>query len=323
MSEQQQQRQTANLWSGFESKAHLLRFIAVCGAFMGFLTICCVVLFYVFGISVASPSVRIGIEGSELSEGPRQILFTKSGLQIEMRSGETFATTLVPANKLWISTNIVVQPGSRIRLAASGSANLNQAATLDARRAPGEQNLNSLYHLFDPHGQRLDNRDVPERPANRMRRPIALMPSASLGTLVGIVAEQEDLLREVRPPASRLFAIQSAEEPSGGYLYRGAHEGTLFLAVNDLVVSDAPRAREYWLLRRRNDHELFSPAEIRQNIQGAYLAPNASQREVDDKIRWAESLWDTLVRLQYYNYFYEDNAGYYMVSISVTPPPGD
>ena len=318
-----EQRHTANLWSGFESKDHLVRFITVCAAFMILLTISCVVLFYFAGISVASPSVRIGIKGTELSEGLREILFTKSGLQIEMRSGEKLATTLVPANKLWVSTNMEVRPGSQIRLAASGSANLSQASAIDARRTPGEQNLNSLYHLFDPHGKRLDARDVPERPANRIRRPIALMPSASLGTLIGIVAQEKELNDEVPLPESRLFAIQPADDSSDGYLYTGEHKGTLFLAVNDLIVSDDSKAREYWLLRRRNDRELYSQAEMRQNIQAAYLPANASQREIDDRIRFSESLWDTLVRLQYYNYFYEDNAGYYMVSISVTPPSRD
>jgi hypothetical protein len=314
----EEQQRIANLWSGFDSNAHLLRFLAVCVAFIVTISICCFILFWGLGITVASPSIRIGIEGTQTTQDIRQITFARGGLQIQLRTGETFATALVPANKLWVNTNIEVAPGSTIRLAATGSVNLSQPATLDLNRDPGNYNLEGAYHLIDPYGLRIDNRVLRSRPADNLRDEIKLVRGVNLGVLVGAVAPSERALID-EPRARETFTIEASE----GQVYRGANRGTLFLAVNDLLWLDSPRAREVWMLSRRPDGSPFTPAETRENIRRAYLPVGAPERLIDERIRWAGDLWDTLSRMGYRNYFYDDNSGYYMVQISVTPPPRD
>jgi len=309
------ERRPSGFWTGFESNDHLKRFLIVFAGMAVLMTGCCWVLFSLLGITVSSPTVRIGLAGNEsVSEGIRRISFARSGLQIEMRSGEVFANALVPANKLWVDTNIIVQPGSRVRLTANGSADLSQTATLRINENPDAYNVNAYYFLVDPYGYRLDTPTPRYREADELRNAIKLTPTARIGTLVATVAGSAAILA-ANPRAGEIFTI---ETPEDGYVYTGARPGRLFLAVNDLVGSAAPRDREYWLLRRRSDTELYTPADARENIRRAYLFPTSTEAEVDERIRWAEHLWDSISRRRYFHYFYEDNAGFYMVSISVS-----
>jgi hypothetical protein len=311
-----EEQRSGNLWSGFDSKAHLARFLGACAFFLILLTLCSWFLFSMLGITVSSPSIRIGIADQNLSGSIRALKLSETGLEIETRDGARIATVLVPADNLWIDSGLDVRPGSKVTLYATGDVNLNRFTPSSIAENPYEAPPEGTYHLAGPSGERIDGHRL-ERAANILRGPIALAPSERLGTLIGAVGPGQEPPRD-QIAGARKFTIQSTQ--SGGQLHSGA-PGRLFLSVNDLLWIDTPDAREQWLLRRGERGQALSDDQARRNIRDAYLPATATPAQIAERQRWAAALWDRLGQMSFRDYFYHDNSGFYMVTIMITPPP--
>lgn len=118
---------------------------------------------------------------------------------------------------------------------------------------------------------------------------------------------------------SRAGDVVTLEEAEQGFIYRGNKPGFLFLTVNDLLVSRRPLDRDVWLLKRTIARNEASIAEQRANIRRAYLTATSTDSDVDKQIAKMELKWDAIVKQEYFEAFFEDNSGYFMVSVAVSP----
>jgi hypothetical protein len=310
-------------WSGFDSNEHLARFVAATLATL----LPVLLLIYAgvssLGIEFGGTKLQIGLNGTSVkNDSISEIAFVKGGLQLKTGRGSTFATTLIPANQVWVPTGVRVRPGDCIQLQASGSVDL---ATNQTRRINDDPSRfspdNQYYFLVDPHGNRLDSGlsgqpRVRRRVADDLRNQLKLAPNVELGTLVATVADNTIKVKlDAKPTDNLIFSIFDTE---AGYIYNGQTAGELLLSVNDLIPNRTEAARETWLLRRAADGTPVNDEHWHQNIQAAYSTTPA---EVPGRIALLERLWES-ASTQYQRFFYEDNSGYFMASVAITKATG-
>ena len=305
-----------NYWSGFESNQHLFRFMAATLAIL----LPFVVLIYVgvssLGFEVGGAKVQIGLKGTPtVNDSISRIEFGQGGLELKTEKGDTFASTLVPANRLWVPTGIQVHDGDCIQIQASGSVDLAMNQTLDIAKDPSRFSADTQYYfLVDPRGNRLDSglsgERVRRRAADDLRDGLKLARGVPLGALVATVADRSTKVRlDENPTDAKIFSILDSKD---GYSYRGA-AGDLLLSVNDLVPNRTQVGRETWLLKRNVNGRLVSDSDWYANIQTAY---SIAASEVPRKIVELEHRWDSAPE-QNQRYLFEDNSGYFMAAVAI------
>jgi hypothetical protein len=305
-----------SLWEGFESYAHMTRFLITVGLSFLLLTACCGILFGILGLNVKTSTVQVSIGGSDRISSPISSLsLQNNGLSITLASGERFANFLVPANKLWTDSRILVHPGETVKIISSGSANLSEQLSLNVSNDPASYNIRSFNFLVGPHGEPLNGRTTDPREADELRSPLKVRKDALLGMLLAAIVPDKRYLRE-DPRTGDVVTLEEAEQ---GFIYRGGKPGFLFLTVNDLLVSRRPLDRDVWLLKRTIAWNEASIAEQRANIRRAYLTATSTDSDVDKQIAKMELKWDAIVKQEYFEAFFEDNSGYFMVSVAVSP----
>jgi hypothetical protein len=296
---------------GFESWTHLARFVLMLTAICA-LIITMALIFRAFGILFTSQYFSIGIAGGDTNRaGIEKITFDGPGLRIRLEDGTILANALVPANQPWIQTDIWVEPGATVRLIASGSVNLSQPNTLVLNELPRRYG-NFPNYLVTPSGGNIGRAQGSYRSTDDWRNPIKLAPGARLGTLVATITPSRE------PPAlpRRPDVLFTLEEAAQGYRYSGREGGWLSLSVNDLIVDPSPEAEAVYLLLRGENGEPISPVEQRERFRRSYSA--ASDAEIDEWMAWATRRWREARDRRYYQYFFEDNSGYLLASVSVT-----
>ena len=305
-----------SMWGGFDSNAHLIRFLVTVAIFFMMLTLSCIILFGLLGLSVNTPSVQVSIAGSDKSAGQiKRLSVENNGFLIELESGEKFANFLVPANKLWTNSNIEIAPGDTVKIISSGSANLAEQLSLDISNDPAAYNLRSFNFLVDPLGKPLNGRTTDPREADELRAPLKIRRDAPLGMLLATISPTERTIRE-NPRAGEVVTLEEAQQ---GFEHRGPARGMLFLTVNDLLGSANPADREVWMLRRNRAQASATEAEQLENVRRAYLKESASDAEVQTQMQKMLRRWNAIVSNRYFEAFIEDNSGYFMVSVAVSP----
>jgi hypothetical protein len=304
-----------SFWEGFESYAHMTRFLITVGLFFILLTASCGILFGVLGLNVKTPTVQVSIAGNERSSGQISSLsLQNNGLSITLASGERFANLLVPANKIWMDSHILIHPGEFVKIISSGSANLSEQLSLNVSNDPASYDIRSFNFLVDPHGEPLNGRTTERRQADELRSPLKIRKDAPLGMLLAtIVPDKRDLRNN--PRAGDVVTLEEAEQ---GFVYKGNNSGFLFLTVNDLLISRRPQDRDIWLLKRTFAGDEANINEQRENVRRAYMTASSPDSDVDKQIAKMGSKWDAIVKQEYFEAFFEDNSGYFMVSIAVS-----
>lgn len=313
--------------AGFASVQHLQRFVLGVACVATIIAIAAIVTSYFANVKFSGGSVSVSIETKSLEGGKiKEIAVQKTGLRITMENGLTISDVIVPGNQLWVDTGIDVEPGQIVHIAASGSIDLDERTHIDLLNNPTSQGQQKFSHLVDPYGKWINGSFHPdnkqnENPASELRNLIKLKPDAALGMLVGTIVANESDLR-TNPRASRVFTIQEAGANAGdrGYTYQGDTAGRLFLAANDLVWDAGDAARDAFLYRLAKDGRRLSDSERMQRMIEAYrtIAPTAAG--VAKKTAELQARWEAMRAERFFEGFYEDNSGQYMVSVAVSPP---
>ncbi len=203
------------LAGGFETYGHLVRFCTAV-AFLSALAI------FVAWLVV-----------SHLPLGKRMtVSFNKEGATIiSVDNQPSKAIVLVPANQIWTNTGLELNPGQRIRIAATGTAcfaihRLVQAADTDDRPRHG---------WVDPDGGELKN----EKPVDRIRKPLRLEPRVGYGCLLAYVRpEGEPNPGKGFPRPSNIRVVGRNADLT--YINSENRKGVLFFTMNEAPLADTP-----------------------------------------------------------------------------------
>lgn len=200
-------------------------------------------------------------------------------------SGRTYV--LVSASALWVDTGIDLSPGQTVQLHASGLVNLAiHRVVLNA-----DKDLPPSLPWTGPGGIE----DLPkDKPLYFRRRPMLVLPEAKYGALLLYVQQAGDT------PPSKHNPCPSPIQVVGGllsYTYPAdAHgNGRVFLTVNDTVLKNDAICRDSYVGTQDGLDVTYG--------KGRYTVAG---RSAD---------WKRLVEEQYWDKWFDDNAGAFLVEI--------
>jgi hypothetical protein len=191
---------------------------------------------------------------------------------------------LLPANKLWLDTGLTVAPGKSISIKATGAINLSLPRLVEA----AEGDTRPVLPWFGPGGS-------PLRTEIRLfarRSGLLIAPDADYGTLLAYIAPaggSEIGNRRVSP----IVRIGTGGVISCPASY--VAPGTLYLCVNDTVIRDDPESKALYIA----DQELLDEAYKKKPLT----------------IAQATVRWEKLVGDEYWNVWFDDNIGHYLVEV--------
>lgn len=299
-----------SIWGGFESDEHLKRFLIMTGAFFVLLTLCIAIVFSLLGLSVKTDQLEISVGGeSRYSQRLSKLSVNNTGIALELDDGQKIGSLLLPANQVWLDSKIDVPAGATVHISASGSATLSVSRSIDIAKHPVKFDPSVYNNLTGPDGVSLNRNLTNRRPADEIRRPLRISPNAPLGALLATILDEGFNFKATpKPPA--IFAFR---EGSDGIVFHAKSAGRIYVTVNDLVGSGDPVDKDYWTLSRdRLGNRIAETA-----IVDLYRRSYGESADIPRLRKDLSERWDDMVKKMYYDIFVEDNAGYYMVAISV------
>jgi hypothetical protein len=311
-----------SLFGGFDSNAHMRRFLIAVGGFIAALALAAIAVVQFADLRFSGGGIEVNVAGQRIENAAlKSISLEDNGFQIETSDGIRLASVLLPANQLWLNTKIKVQPGQFIKLRASGSANLAEQLNLNAINDPRSYAKTGFNFLVDPYGRRLNwlartANKLRNRNADELRNTIKLKPGYLLGTLIGVVMPDEGFV-ETNPRPRSTFAI-SDDENQRGIVYNGKETGFLFLSVNDLVGLPGSEAKDAFMMHFAPDGQLLDPDEQDRQLCDAFPLADCNSVELAKRRTDMDLRWEQMLKGRRWEAFYEDNSGYYMVTVSVS-----
>lgn len=302
-----------SIWGGFESDEHLKRFLITIGVFFVLLTVSIAIVFSLLGLSVKSGDLEITVAGeSRYSQRLSKLSVNNTGIALELDDGQKIGSLLLPANQVWLDSKIDVPAGATVHISASGSATLSVKRSIDIAQQPAKFDPSVYNNLTGPDGGSLNRNLTVPRSADEIRRPLLISPNAPPGALLATVQDEGfDFGTTPKPPS--ISAYELRKDGPDGIVIHAKSAGRLYLTVNDLIGSPNPADKDYWTLSRNKFGNKISESAILDNFKLSYgESANIPQRrqELSDR-------WDDMVKKSYFDIFVEDNAGYYMVAVSV------
>jgi hypothetical protein len=230
---------------------------------------------------------RIG-PGQKLS-----ISFNKEGSTLIFVDEEpSKALVLVSAGTLWQDTGIKVRPGQKLNIGATGLVNLAIHRLVEA----ADRDKKPRHGWVGPDGDQQKN----EKPVDRIRKRLRIEPREGVGCLLAYVrAEGEPNPGKENPKPAGVQVVRR----NGKITYEDnrGREGTLFLVVNEAVVQDTPEA------------------------EAAYVTTPEALDETYGKnvltVRQLQERWGQLVKENYWELWFNDNVGQFLVQISYEAKP--
>ena len=312
----------SGFFSGFESDAHMRRFLIAMLAFVSALAITALALVRVADLSFSGAGIEVNIAGQRVADADlKSISLESAGFMIETSKGNRFASILVPANQLWVDTNLRVKPGQTIQLRASGSANLAEQLNLNAINDPTSYEKIGFNFLVDPYGRRLNwlsskANKLRNRNADELRNLIKLKPGYPLGSLVGTVQPNSAFIEQTPAPQDSFSILD--EDSSGGYLYQGKVEGKLFLAVNDIVGNDRADGLRAWMLTVDPTGAPLDVSEHDKELCDAFPLEDCTEEGRVLRRQAMHDRWASMLKARHWEAFYEDNSGMFLVTVSIS-----
>jgi hypothetical protein len=264
---------------------------SVAGFFSGFSSYAhllrfCLVLTY----GAALAGIIIWLITSKLS--PKQqvkVDFKESSTLISINNEPKKALVVVPASQLWIDSGLELKPGQKINVSASGAINLSVHRLVEAA-----QNTTRPRHGWTtPIGE--NERDL--RCIDRKRRPLLIAPKAAYGSLLAYVNPANAEVPSAKNPIPA--GIQVVSQPNSSLVYSNTTNvaGRLFFTINDIVLKDDPEYRKDYITDQKCLDDSYG-----QN----------PRRTVEDM----EKRWDQLTKNNYWDIWFDDNIGEFLVQIS-------
>jgi hypothetical protein len=211
-----------------------------------------------------------------------KIDFTKTGATIIVDNATPIAAQfLLPGSSRWTNTGIEFQPGSEIEITASGKINLAVKALVEAA---GEDQRPALAWC-SPSGIDYTNPKI----KNQNRMKYLIKDDARMGMIIGYFltkdeGKSEPSIQNARPKG--MFVINEKTT-----ITTPLKSSTLWLTINDILLdqNDLTGSKEAF----------YGPAKE--------LKPK-QQRHRDER-------WEYIIRNNYWDLWFEDNIGYYLIQI--------
>lgn len=197
------------------------------------------------------------------------------------------AVVLVPSSQLWVDTGITVSPGQKLRITASGQINLGVHRLVQA----AIDDVKPKLPWIGPSGG--DYREG--SPIYVRRKQLLVEPNAPLGCLLGYVRPQgEPDPTKSYPRPDGIFQVGKNVD----YVYNDprGRKGKLFLVINDNVLINDEISHESYTASQKELDENYGP--------GKYKAEDL------------DHTWNRLVSDQYWDIWYDDNIGQFLVQLT-------
>jgi hypothetical protein len=226
--------------------------------------------------------------------GPSQkfsIAFNKEGATIISVNNEpSKALVLVSASQLWTNTGLNLKPNQSISIGATGRVNLAIHRLIDA----ADKDVRPRHGWVGPDGDQLKN----EKPLDRIRKPLRIEQRVGFGCLLAYIKPEGE------PDAGKENPIPTGIQVIGRngnltYLDPKGRVGTLFLTVNEAVLKDDAEHQAGYIGTQEILDETFGPKKITVDMQ---------------KTRWKQ-----IVKDNYWEVWFDDNVGEFLVQISYEP----
>lgn len=223
--------------------------------------------------------------------GPGQklsISFNKEGSTLIFIDEEpSKALVLVSAGTLWLDTGVKMKPGQKISISATGLVNLAIHRLVEA----ADKDEKPRHGWVGPDGDQQKN----ERPVERLRKRLRIEPKEGFGSLLAYVrAEGEPNPGKENPKPTGVQVVRRNGQIT--YEDRLGREGTLFLTVNEAVIQDTPETEAAYVTTQEALDETY----------GRNVMTVAQLRE-----RWRQ-----IVKENYWEVWFDDNVGQFLVQIS-------
>lgn len=218
---------------------------------------------------------------------------TESGISIEARANAIVLTidpsksertgiALIPANQLWVDTGIILNADEEAHITATGSVNLSIHRTIEAAIKDKKTRLSWV----GPDG----GEQEPKFAIDNLRLPLRLMEKAGYGCLLGYIKPvAEPMPDKDNPKPSGIFKIgKNLEHISGS--------GSICLTVNDIVLKDDEASKRIYIADPSIINEAYDDQE--------------TVKTLTDK-------WNKIIEQKYFDIWYDDNAGSFLVQISI------
>ncbi len=296
-----------SFFNGFEDRAHLIRFCIACCVLCSLLLLSLgsvAFLLRVWGIVIEGNDIKVSAV-SDKRVAITEIDATSEGISFKTANGGSVNSLIVPANKLWLNTNIFVPSGATISIGASGSITLDTSRILQLSRDPLSLPIEESKFIVGPDGKSLNEREVNERQVDKLRGALSVYPDKPPGTLLAVV------LPESSQPPNRNNPRPNGIVPVGNrtqFKYRNPSDtgGILYLTVNDFIATSRSEDKNQWLLKTED------PQQWEQRIRESY------REDFDTVVQGLTNRWDSIVQAEMWEAFFEDNTGYLLVSVEIS-----
>jgi hypothetical protein len=206
---------------------------------------------------------------------------------ISINNQPSKALVLLSASHLWTNTGLKMRPNQKINIGATGRVNLAIHRLVDAAK----EDSHLTHGWIDPDGEEIIN----EKPLEQFRKPLRIEPCMGYGCLLAYVQPQGQPPPGLENPKPKEIQVIGKNNDII-YLDPSGREGTLFLTVNDAVL--------------KNDAESKTAYIANQKILDETYGVN--------KLTVATLLdrWNKIVRDNYWDVWFDDNVGDFLVQIS-------
>lgn len=229
---------------------------------------------------------------SNLGPGQRlSIAFNKEGSTIISENSEpSKALVLISAGQLWTNTGLRLNPNQHMTIGATGLVNLAIHRLVDA----ANEDVRPRHGWVGPEGDQQKN----EKPLDRRRKSLRIDPRVGYGCLLAYVRpEGEPDPSKENPKPTGIQVVGRNGELT--YLDLSGREGTLFLTVNESVIRDDAANQTAYVGTQQALDETYGPGKV--------------------TVKTLRKRWQRLVTDNYWEVWYDDNAGEFLVQISYEP----
>jgi hypothetical protein len=229
---------------------------------------------------------RVLTQGQELS-----VSFNKEGATIVFVGDRpSKALVLLSASQPWADTGLTVLPGQKISITASGLANLAIHRLVEA----ADKDERPRHGWAGPEGGEPKN----EKAVDRFRRALRIEPRVAYGCLLAYVrpvGEPDPGKEFPRPPGIHVIGRNGELT----YADSKSRMGTLFLTANDAVARDDPESERAYVTDQAALNATYGPGRV--------TVDNLRER------------WRRLRDANYWEVWFDDNVGEYLVQVDFTP----
>jgi len=188
-----------------------------------------------------------------------------------------------PGNRFWSNSGIDVTKGDRLKLRVSGAVNL----AIHHLVRSAETDNPPYFHWTGSDGYEPEQAAF-FRPADDHRQRWRLAIGAPQGMLLMQVVPP-GANPEVRPDGEHLYLVGSGRDGP----FRMRQSGTLYFALNEVPLDET--MHDYYVITQQTD-----PKYVKEH-----------------PVKDQEKAWTEIVRLKYWDLWFDDNAGSFLVTAEI------